>query len=209
MQNDNYYIVKKGDTLWNIANKYGLTVNELKKLNNLTSNALSVGQKLLVKDTSSSENIGIYYTVVAGDTLYGIAKRYGLTVDELKKMNNLTSNSLTINQKLLVGGTSGTPSTEQYDTYIVKSGDSLWSIANRYGTTVARLQEINNLTSNLLSVGQRILIPKTTATKTYTVKSGDSLYRIAQTYGTTVSELMRLNNLSSNNLSIGQVLILP
>ncbi len=87
---------------------------------------LTVGQRLLVKDTSSSNDVGVYYTVKAGDTLYGIAKEYGLTVDELKKMNNLTSNTLTINQKLLVSGTSGNNSSSEYDTYIVKSGDRIF-----------------------------------------------------------------------------------
>ena len=105
MANENYYIVQKGDSLWSIANKYGLTVDKLKDMNNLSSNMFSVGQKLLIKDTSSSGDIGVYYTVVAGDTLYGIANKYGISVDELKKMNNLKSNNLNINQKLLFSGT--------------------------------------------------------------------------------------------------------
>lgn len=210
--NENYYIVQKGDSLWSVAKKYGLTVDKLKELNNLSSNMLSVGQKLLVKDTSSSEDVGVYYTVKAGDTLYGIAKQYGLTVDELKTMNNLKSNNLTINQKLLVSGTSDMGSTSNYDTYIVKSGDTLWSIANKNNTSVDNLKDINNLSSNLLSIGQKLLVPKKTTNssgKTYVVKSGDNLYKIAQNNGTTVTELINLNNLPTTNLSIGQVLQLP
>ena len=174
---------------------------------------LTVGQRLLVKDTSSSNDVGVYYTVKAGDTLYGIAKEYGLTVDELKKMNNLTSNTLTINQKLLVSGTSGNNSSSEYDTYIVKSGDSLWSIASKYGTTVDKLKDINNLKTDLLSIGQKLLIPKnnnnSNNTMTYVVKNGDTLYKIAQAYGTTVTELINLNNLKTTILSIGQVLEIP
>lgn len=210
--NENYYIVQKGDSLWSIANKYGLTVDKLKDMNNLSSNMLSVGQRLLIKDTSSSPNVGVYYTVVAGDTLYGIANKYGLTVDELKKMNNLKNNNLTINQKLLVSGTGETDNSgSEYDTYIVKSGDSLWSIASRYNTTVDKLKDINNLSSNLLSIGQKLLIPKTgsSSKKTYTVKSGDTLYKIAQNNGTTVTDIVNLNSLPTTNLSIGQVLQLP
>lgn len=211
MANENYYIVQKGDSLWSIANKYGLTVDKLKDMNNLSSNMLSVGQKLLIKDTSSSGDIGVYYTVVAGDTLYGIANKYGISVDELKKMNNLKSNNLTINQKLLVSGTGENNNTGEYDTYIVKSGDSLWSIASKYNTTVDKLKDINNLSSNLLSIGQKLLIPRlsTESKKTYTVKSGDTLYKIAQNNDTTVTELINLNNLPTSNLSIGQVLQLP
>jgi len=214
MANENYYIVKKGDSLWSIANKHGLTVDKLKDINNLSSNMITVGQRLLVKDTSSSPDVGVYYTVKSGDTLYGIAKQYGLSVDELKKMNNLTSNNLTINQKLLVSGTSTSekPSTSQYDTYVVKSGDNLWGIASKHGTTVNKLKDINNLKSDLLSIGQKLLVPKTgsgTSNKQYVVKGGDTLYKIAQNNGTTVTDLINLNNLPTTNLSIGQVLMLP
>lgn len=209
--NENYYIVQKGDSLWSVARKYGLTVDKLKQLNNLSSNMLSVGQKLLVKDTSSSEEVGVYYTVKSGDTLYGIAKQYGLTVDELKAMNNLKSNNLTINQKLLVSGTGDINSSSDYNTYIVKSGDTLWTIANKNGISVDKLKDINNLNTNLLSIGQKLLIPKSTSGsgKTYVVKSGDNLYKIAQNNGTTVTEIINLNNLPTTNLSIGQILQLP
>lgn len=213
LANENYYIVQKGDSLWSIANKYGLTVDKLKALNNLSSNMITVGQRLLVKDTSSSNDVGVYYTVKSGDTLYGIAKQYGLTVDELKAMNNLKNNTLTVNQKLLVSGTSSSssPSTSEYDTYIVQKGDSLWSIANKHNTTVDKLKSINNLSSNLLSIGQKLLVPKssTSSPKQYVVKSGDTLYKIAQNNGTTVTDIVNLNNLPSTNLSIGQVLLIP
>ncbi len=209
--NENYYIVKKGDSLWSIANKFGLTVEKLKDMNNLASNIISVGQRLLVKDTSSSSDVGVYYTVKSGDTLYGIAKQYGLTVDELKKMNNLTSNNLTINQKLLVSGTGDNSSNSDYDTYIVKSGDSLWSIASKYGTTVDNLKDINNLNSDLLSIGQKLLLPKSSSgsSKTYVVKAGDTLYQIARKYGTTVTDIINLNDIKTTNLSIGQELLIP
>lgn len=208
MINENYYIVKSGDSLWSISRKYGLSVDQLKDLNNLSSNNLSVGQKLLIKDTSSSEDLGVYYTVKAGDTLYGIANEYNLTVDELKSMNDLKSNNLSIGQKLLVSGTGEEVVGGDYDTYVVKSGDNLYAIARKYGTTVDNLKDINNLSSNLLSVGQKLLVPKLNG-KTYVVQSGDSLYKIAQENGTTVTDLINLNELSTTNLSIGQVLYLP
>lgn len=196
-----------GDTLWSIANKYGISVNKLKDINNLDSNILSVGQKLLVKDTSSSDDIGVYYTVKSGDTLYGIAKEYGLSVDELKKINNLKNNTLSVNQKLLVSGTTSNESNNEYDTYIVKSGDSLWSIARENNISVDKLKDINNLNSNLLSIGQKLLIPK--SNKKYIVQSGDSLYKIAKKYNTTVTDIINLNNLATSNLSVGQVLLIP
>ncbi len=206
--NENYYIVQSGDSLWSISKKYGISVDKLKDINNLSGNLLSVGQKLLIKDTSSSEDVGVYYTVKAGDTLYGIANQYNLTVDELKSMNNLKSNNLSIGQKLLVSGTGEIVDGSDYDTYIVKTGDNLYAIARKYGVTVDKLKEINNLSSNLLSIGQKLLVPKVTG-KMYVVKSGDSLYKIAKDNNTSVTELINLNDLSTTNLSIGQVLYLP
>lgn len=207
--NENYYIVKKGDSLWSIANKYGLTVDKLKDINNLSSNMLSVGQKLLINDGTDVDNVNEnYYIVKSGDTLYSIAKKYGLTVDELKKMNNLSSNTLSINQKLLVGNEMSID--DNYDVYVVKSGDTLWGIASKYNTSVDKIKDINNLNSNNLSIGQKLLVPgNNLETKKYIVKSGDTLYKIAQNNGTTVTELINLNNLKTTNLSIGQVLYIP
>ena len=201
------YIVKSGDTLWSIARNNGLTVDELKRLNNLTSNALSIGQVLKLSDNSNNIFTGDTYTVKAGDTLYGIANKYDLTVDELKKLNNLTSNTLSIGQVLKVSG-STVPTDTNY--YIVKSGDSLYKIANQYNTTVDELKRLNNLTSNLLSIGQRLILPSSTPSyKTYTVKSGDTLYGIARDNNTTVTDIQSLNNLATSNLSIGQKLLIP
>lgn len=88
------------------------------------------------------------------------------------------------------------------NTYIVKSGDSLWSIAKKYNTTVDSLKKINGLDSNLIKVGQVLNL----SSDTYTVKKGDTLYSIARKYNTTVSNLKSINNLSSDIISIGQVL---
>lgn len=206
--NDNYYIVQAGDSLWSISKKYGISVDKLKDINNLSSNLLNTGQKLLVKDTSSSDDIGVYYTVKSGDTLYGIASSYDLTVDELKSMNNLKTNNISVGQKLLISGTGEQIDGNEYDTYIVKSGDNLYAIARRYGISVDKLKEINNLSSNLLSVGQKLLVPNND-NKKYVVKPGDSLYKIAGENDTTVTELINLNELNTTNLSIGQIIYLP
>lgn len=204
--NDNYYKVKSGDTLWSIARNNGITVTELKEANNLTSNALTIGQLLYIpKEDIDIEETEIY-TVKSGDTLYGIARKFNLSVDELKRLNNLTSNSLSIGQKLKIS----TNLDDTETTYTVSKGDTLYGIANKFGVSVNNLKNINNLTSNTLSIGQVLKIPSTTSDKlTYTVKKGDTLYSIARTYNTTVNEIKSLNNLNSNSLSIGQTLILP
>ena len=147
------YIVQKGDSLWSIANKFNMTVSELKNLNNLTNNLLSIGQVLKIKD--SSNNGKTTYTVQKGDSLWVIANKYGITTEELKSYNNLTSNLLSIGQVLKIP--QGKTSTE--NVYTVKKGDSLWTIASRYNTTVEKIKVLNNLTSNLLSIGQQLKIP--------------------------------------------------
>lgn len=199
----NTYIVQSGDTLYKIANKFNLTVNELKELNNLTSNTLSIGQKLIIKQDSNI-NKNNTYIVVSGDSLYKIANKFNTTVDELKKLNNLTTNSLSIGQVLLIPN-----SNNNYQTYTVVKGDSLYTIANKFNTTVNEIINLNKLTSNILSIGQTLLIPTTNNYQTYIVVSGDSLYKIANKFNTTVNKIKELNNLTSNLLSIGQTLLIP
>lgn len=151
------------------------------------------------------------YIVKKGDSLYSIAIKYGLTADDLKKANNKTSNVLQIGEQLYIPGLTTEieePKSEEI-TYIVQLGDSLWSISKKYGINVNDLKNYNNLTTNLLQIGQKLLIPGTKEYKTYTVKVGDTLYNIANINNTTVDEIKSLNNLKNNDLSIGQVLILP
>ena len=92
--------------------------------------------------------------------------------------------------------------------YIVKKGDSLWSISRNYNITVDELKKANNLSTNLLTIGQVLVIP-TSSKELYIVKKGDSLWSISRNYNKTVEELKKANNLSTNLLSIGQVLIIP
>lgn len=173
---DNYFIytVKSGDTLYSIAKKFDTTVSDIKAINSLSSDFLSLNQQLKlpisISTDSNNQNYQLY-TVKSGDTLYSIASNYGMTVDQLVELNNLSNTTLEIGQLLkvfimpedsenLLGaecyGDSYVEPT--YLTYVVKRGDSLYSIANRYGTTVNALISLNKLTSNLLSVGQILKI---------------------------------------------------
>ena len=205
----NVYIVKKGDSLYSIAQKYNTTVDELKKLNGLTSNIINAGQILKLPE---KENIVDYdlYIVKKGDTLYKIANNYNISVNELKKINNLTSDTLSIGQQLLV------PIIEEsdYTIYIVKKGDSLYSIAQKYNTTVDSIKKLNNLASNLLSINQQLKIPTKKEEEVqnfynYTVVPGDTLYSIAKNNNTTVETIKSINNLSSNVIDVGMQLKLP
>ena len=151
------YIVKKGDSLYSIANKYNTTVEELKRINNLTSNTLSIGQVLKLPSDKPNkieqEKNTITYTVQKGDSLYSIARKYSTTIDKIKDLNNLTTNLLSIGQVLLIP-----TNTNLETTYTVQKGDSLYSIAKKYNTTVDKLKQLNNLASNLLSIGQILIV---------------------------------------------------
>ena len=201
----NVYTVKSGDSLWSIAKKYGITVDDLKNANNLTSNLLNIGQKLIIP-SGEEENVEYTtYTVKSGDTLYSIAKKYNLTMQELINFNNLSSTLLSVGQILKVPVAVEEP-VEPYTTYTVKSGDNLYAIARNYGVSVSDIMNYNGLTSNLLSIGQVLKIP--TKLTEYTVTKGDTLYSIARKFDTTVDSIKQKNNLTSNTLSIGQKLII-
>lgn len=170
------YTVKKGDSLYSIARKYETTVQAIISLNNLKSNNLSIGQQLRIPENVVSINPTVpsfeNYVVKKGDSLYSIARKYGVTVEQIKQDNGLSSNNLSIGQNLKIRtkkedvevveeciGTAYIPSTPSNDiTYVVKKGDSLYTIAKKYNTSVDIIKRKNNLTSNSLQIGQVLKI---------------------------------------------------
>ena len=223
------YTVKAGDSLYSIAQRYNTTVGAIIDLNNLQNSNLSIGQVLRIPETYTPEDQivlpqYINYTVKKGDNLYSIARANNVSIDTIMKDNGLTSNNLSIGQNLRIRVTGESleieecigpdytpPETTSSITYIVKKGDNLYSIANRYNTSVTAIMNLNGLTNANLSVGQQLKIPSTTSGQTgqtYIVQKGDSLYAIAKKFNTTVDSIKTKNNLKSNSLSIGQKLII-
>lgn len=142
------------------------------------------------------------YKVVAGDTLWLIAKKFSTTVDTLVKINNLTSTDLQVGQVLKIP--QSTPTTHYY----VQPNDTLYLIGQRFGISVDKLMELNSLKDNsTIYPGQSLVIPGSYLK--YTVNSGDTLFLIAQKFGTTIERIMGLNWLKSSILSVGQILLLP
>ncbi len=199
--NDNIYIVKKGDSLYSIAQKYNTTAEELKRINNLDSNQLVIGQQLIIPTLEDIEEN--YYIVKAGDNLYSIANKYNISVEELKSINNLVTDNLYVGQKLLLVSNES----KNDNVYVVKVGDTLYSIAKRYNIPVIDLINANNINDNIIVVGQELIIPNNISNNViYIVEAGDTLYSIARKYNTTIKDIMDKNNLTSNILSIGQEL---
>ncbi|WP_077307294.1 C40 family peptidase [Terribacillus halophilus] len=180
------YKVQSGDSLWKIASKYDTSVSELKKINNLKSNIIFPNQVLqtsgsskstsnsTTKTSTSSSSSASTYTVKSGDTLSGIAHKHNISLNNLKKWNNINGYLIYPGDKLKVsaGGSSSssnssssnsssssnTSTSSSSSSYKVKSGDSLWKIANNNGVSVSNLKSWNNLSSDIIYVGQTLKI---------------------------------------------------
>ncbi len=209
------YTVEAGDNLYDIAEKFGTTVDKIKKDNDLKSNTLTVGTVLIIDDkkkiSSIEECYGLdfdvplssTYVVQSGDSLYSIAKKFGTTADKIKQLNNLNNNILSVGQEIVIPSVA----LSEVTIYKVQSGDNLYDLAKKFGTSVSELKDLNNLKSDSLSINQELKVPAVNiGATTYTVKSGDSLYSIAKKFNTSVDSLKKKNGLGSTMLSIGQVL---
>ena len=172
-----YHIVQAKETLYGIAKKYGVSMEQIREWNQLESDALSTGQKLRVyndkADTNDQvpleqeilandkENAPVYHTVKAGDTYYSISKKYGVTVEDLKKWNPLDVNGLEIGAKVVVANIEKEPAPAEEDKpiyHIVKKGDTMYKLSIEYKVTIETIKELNNMSSNELSLGQKIIV---------------------------------------------------
>lgn len=209
--------VKPGDTLWGLARTYGTDVDTLRSLNDLTSDALWPGQTLTVPgadQVAAAEKV----VVQPGDTLYDIALRHDVSVDDLIAFNDLEGTVIHPGQELVLSAGEQAP---EPLTIVVGAGDSLWGIARKHDTTVAAIATANSLSENAtLHPGDRLVIPGRygsaandvggAAPTTVTVEKGDSLWAIARRYDVTVASLMSANALTSERLVAGQTLrVLP
>lgn len=200
------YTVKKGDTLYSISKKQNIPIDTIIKLNNLTSSNLEIGQQLKLKSDSNNSSNKNQYIVQRGDTLYSLALKYNTTVDKLRKLNNLNTNTLTIGQILVLPIETDI---DEYDIYVAKKGDSLWSISRKFNIDINDLIELNNLKDLTLQKNQSILVPKqqeNIETDLYIVKKGDTLWSISNKLNIPVQTLKELNNLNSNLLKVNQQL---
>lgn len=152
---DYYFILRDTPNLESVIVEYGFLdnssdANDLK--NNYKVYTKAVVDAILDYKGISNKSSNNTYIVKSGDTLYSIAKKYGITVEELKVLNNLNTNLLSINQVLKL------PLNMPNNVYIVKKGDTLYSIAKKYNMSVEDLKTINKLNTDLISIDQVLYI---------------------------------------------------
>ena len=233
------YQVKRGETLYTIASQSKLSVSELAALNGLSANSgLRIGQTIKIP---AGSQIPETYTVQSGDTLTGIASRYNLSMDQVASLNGMSRNAgLRVGQRLKLSGDVTEPVSEvvaetavkntKSDSHVVKSGETLSSIARQYHLQLQYMADLNGLNTNsTVRIGQRLKIEgdfptdkkvegvkvaakpvASKATESYTVKSGESLNAIASRLGISVTDLAQLNNLSPRaGLRVSQTIQIP
>ena len=151
------YIIRKGDTLGKIAQKYGTSVGQIRSWNNLSGTRIRVGQRLTIytSGTAQAEPERIVYKVRRGDTLSRIGQKYGVSVDSIKQWNNLNGSTIKTGQRLTIHPGQTAP---EYVVYDVRRGDSLGQIARQYGTSISQIKRQNSLRSNTIHPGQRLKI---------------------------------------------------
>ena len=193
-----YYRVKRGDNLTTIANKYDVSVIDLKKWNNLKGNSVAYGKNLKIindENASASNNKDI-------------------------KSDVATSTTAKDNQRVAQADEKDKKSILKDSIYVVQKGDNLSTIAKKYNVTVAEIQEWNNLSNNNIQLGAPIQVAKKGSENKvevapeqdrkdiqYVVQKGDNLGNIAKKFGTSLAELKQWNNLNDNSIALGSTLI--
>jgi len=255
------HVVKKGDTLWSIAQKYNLSVDLIFVTNNIANSELiSIGQEMKIpsqknavaetnivnqavvdkKNNNINNNVSqpenaepIVYTVKAGDNLWNISRKYGVSVEVIISVNNLKDKDLlSLGQKLEIpaigGGVSNSNQKQEPTiiTYTVVKGDTLWSISQRYDVKMTSIISVNNLKEiSRLSIGQKLKLPITNMDIAkaegydqeavaeeivYYVKKGESLWSISREYNVKLEAIIAANSIAdASKISTGQQLRIP
>ncbi|EGP5070273.1 muramidase [Enterococcus faecium] len=183
------YTVKAGESVWSVANKNGITMNQLIEWNNIKNNFIYPGQQLIVKGgnstntntgsttsaakpntpntsatTSTSSSGNTMYTVKAGESVWSVANKHHITMDQLIEWNNIKNNFIYPGQQVIVKKGSSQTTNQQSPagskTYTVKSGESVWGVADSHGITIAQLIEWNNIKNNFIYPGQTLIVAK-------------------------------------------------
>ncbi|WP_341224334.1 LysM peptidoglycan-binding domain-containing protein [uncultured Arcticibacterium sp.] len=162
------HLVRQGETLYSISKQYGLSLSELRRLNNMSSSdILRYGEELIVNRNaassvaSSSRSEVVYHNVEKGETLYSLSKMYNTTVGNIQNWNDIRGTNISIGEKLIVSQNGINVSnyvSENPSTHTVSKGETLYSISKRYNISLSNLKSINNINSNIIEIGQVLRI---------------------------------------------------
>lgn len=207
LPNTKYYKVKRGDNLSAIANKYDVSVSEIKRWNNLRSNSLAYGRNLKI---ISNESIV--------ETVKKETKSDSISTALVKDNQRLAATEAKNKEKKKSNRSDSEATSVSY--YVVQKGDNLSAIAKKYNVTVAEIQEWNNLSNGTIQLGSSLKVDKkeTDAKEAiasvaefkdveYVVQKGDNLGSIAKKFGSSLSDLKQWNNLSDTTIAFGNTLI--
>ncbi|MEI7811765.1 MAG: LysM peptidoglycan-binding domain-containing protein [Ignavibacteria bacterium] len=244
------YKVKRGDTIGELADRFNVSLDQLMKWNNLTDNNIAVGKNLKIYGNETSGALGDnlakqdgnlnHHTVKTGETIGSIADKYNVSIADVKKWNKLNSNKIQAGKSLkiysdvdeqsstasetksLKASKNSLSKSSKENVHVVKSGETLGSIAEEYGIRASEIRKMSNISGSTVKVGQKLnvsdneVVPdrKELASKsaknrnvaTYKVKKGDSLFAIAQSNDIDVDELKKMNNIKGNKVTVGQTL---
>ena len=228
--------VRAGESVWSISHKYGISMNDFIKWNKIKNNLIHPGQQVIVKQPASTSkpvskpatksSTPATYKVKAGDSVWGICEKYGLSVSKFVQWNKIKNNTIHPGQVMHLQEpkpaskpapkTSPTTNT----TYTVKAGDSVWLIANMHGISMNDLVKWNKIKNNTIHPGQKLTVkqpvssgktttkvPASTNPVTHKVSYGESLWLISSKYGVTVDELRKQNGIKGDLIHPGQVLV--
>ena len=219
------YVVKKGDNLYDLSRKHGVSVEDIKSLNKLDSINLGIGDELLIPTSKQDGNNK--YVVKSGDTVSEIAEKLGVKTKDLRAANNLKNDKLQIGQTLyipnknsnkVISKSTVAPAPQEAavapkkvaqdpKSYTIKKGDTLGQIAEDHGVRSKQLKEANNLKNHNLQIGQKLVIPNAVVVKTSNINSQkklDSNYTVSNIYkvnkGDTISGISSKFNISKENI---------
>ncbi len=165
--------VDAGETLYALSRRYGTTVDEILKFNPAADGGLEIGQIVKVPYVRGAKQVptsGYVHRVAEKETLFSISRLYGISVDDIKTWNNLSGNSLSVGQELVIK--KSTPVVERpavpamtsvAGVHTVAAKETLYSISKEYNVSIDQLKSWNNLATNELSLGQMLYVaqPKT------------------------------------------------
>ncbi len=227
------YKIKRGDTIGELAEKFGVSTNQIRRWNGIHGSTLIAGKTIKIYGGSDASSLGDnttktsanvnYYKVKKGDTIGEIAELFKVSASSIRRWNSLRSNRIYAGQSLKVLSDEGINDLPEANNdgsgvHTVRRGESLYSIAHDYRLSVRDLKDINNLSSNKIMPGQTLKIAQADVSvsdnsssrikgaQIHRVARGESLYSIAHQYGMSVGRLKSLNELSSNKIVVGQKL---